>query len=192
MHKTVSIMRLGAPIGLAFAGVLALSACAEKQASEQQGYALADNHAHEPHGATVKPGADVAFTHEFVPSTIVGGPKLVRLTIEEAYASGELELEIIKSDGLKMVQSRKTRINMAAGDRHNWDLRFETPSEGRFYISLMARVGGESGEHRAYSIPVYVGDISKSKPEARGMKLEETPNGERIVTMRAKETIIEE
>lgn len=192
MHKTDSIMRLGAPFGLALAGTLALSACSGERGAElgsEQVHALADNHAHERHSATVKPGADVAFTHEFVPSTIVGGPKLVRLTIEEAYASGEMELEIIKSDGLKMVQSRKTRINMAAGERHTWDLRFETPSEGRFYISLMARVGGE---HRAYSIPVYVGDISKSKPEARGMKLEETANGERIVTMRAKETIIQE
>ena len=141
--------------------------------------------------ATVKPGANVAFSHEFVANPIVGGAQIVRLTIDEAYASGQLEVEVVKNEGVRILQTRKTVINLASGDRHTWDLQFETPDEGRFYISVLAKLddGANSTAYRAYSVPVYVGDVSQYKREAEGFGLDETPEGQSIVTMDAQETI---
>lgn len=174
------------------AGAFALASCAD-------GY---DQLSQPDHGeseetasaATVKPGANVNFSHEFIRNTIVGGPQIVRLTIDEAYESGQLKVEVVDYDGLTISQSRQTVINLAAADRHTWDLHFETPNQGRFYISVLATIedGGRTLAHRAYSIPVYVGDVSSYKPEVEGLSVEQGSEGQPIVTMRAEETIEQE
>lgn len=179
-------------------GALAIASCADgyeqrartdntetETETETEGAAVAAA------AATVKPGANVIFSHEFLRNTIVGGPQIVRLTIDESYDSGQLEVEIVDSDGVTISQTRKTVINLAAADRHTWDVQFETPQEGRFYIGILATIRDSNGTtaHRAYSIPVYVGDVTGYKPEVEGYTVDQTPEGQSIVTMEAQETI---
>ena len=171
------------------ASALAVTSCADGY--DQLSHSDQSHTEDTAQAATVKPGANVSFSHEFVRNPIVGGPQLVRLTIDEAYETGQLEVEVVKNDGVNIVQNRSTVINLALADRHTWDLQFETPQTGRFYIGVLATIkdGSRTVAHRAYSIPVYVGDVSTYQREAEGLSLEQTPEGEPIVTMNAQETI---
>lgn len=177
-------MRKNALISLACA--LSLTACAD--AHDKLAHS---EHNHAGQAATVKPGGNIGLSHEFVVNPIVGGAQIVRVTIEEPYTAGALDIKVVKNEGIRILQSTGTSINLAAGDSHTWDLQFEAPEEGRFYIGIIATVQGErkSPAYRAYSIPVYVGDVTDYKREAKGFSLEKTPDTQPIVTMEAQETI---
>ena len=190
---------------LPIACALALTACADGHdmlAHSDHDHAENADHGHNDHGhdhghgengATIKPGANIGISHQFVENPIVGGAQIVRLTINEPYESGELEIEVVKNEGIRVLQTTRTVINLAAGNSHTWDVQFEAPAEGRFYIGLLATIkdGSNSNSYRAYSVPVYVGDVSDFKREAEGFGLDETPQGQPIVIMEARETISE-
>ena len=110
--------------------------------------------------ATGKPGAGVSFGHSLRAPVQPGGDGVLQLTINEIYKNGELRLEA-SSESLDLaVASRSKALSMDGGAAHQWDLYFDAPDAGVYYIDITATVNDGAGAvmTRSYSAAVKVGE----------------------------------
>ena len=139
--------------------------------------------------STVKPGAAVSFSHSLRASVEPGGDGVLQLTIRENYASGAMRLEA-SSEGLELAgASRSKTLSMDSGDAHNWDLYFDAPADGVYYIDIAAAVDDGNGNisTRSYSAAIQVGDdASVAKTSADVIR---DAAGVPVVVMEAEETV---
>ncbi len=135
-----------------------------------------------------KPGASVSFTHTLRAPVEPGGGGVLELTIDEGYDAGAMEITAT-SDGLDLAAtSRSMTASMNGASRHQWDVYFDAPAGGVFYIDFAATVEAVEGAAamRSYSASVQVGDGGAlAKPNTAATLDAE---GDPVVIMEAEET----
>ncbi len=140
---------------------------------------------------TIKPGAAVSFSHALRAPVEPNGAGVIELTINEEYETGAIQL-VATSDGLDLATaSRSTTISMDGASQHRWDVYFDAPAGGVYYIDFAATVEDAGGSAtRSYSVAVQVGDQAAfAKPQADDVALDAAGNA--VVIMEAEETISE-
>ena len=143
----------------------------------------------------IKPGAAVEFSHNYDGKTQPGEVESFQVFVKGASLVGGVNLQIENNDGLQIyndVTSQKLDIAEDAPDRldHTMDMRVSAQAPGRYYLKFIAS-SDQGGEPmmRAYAIAIQIGDQPYVPELGTGMTAQETPEGEKIITMEAKETI---
>ncbi len=138
-----------------------------------------------------KPGASVSFSHALRAPVAPDGDGVLELTITEQYDAGTLQITAA-SDGLDLAAaSRSTTLSMDGAAQHRWDVYFNAPAGGVYYIDFVVTVedANGAGATRSYSAAIQVGDnAARAKPDAP-MALD--AEGDPVVVMEAEETIDE-
>lgn len=168
-----------------------LGGCAQGGDSEAAATAAPDAPAEALH-ATVKPGAGVAFSHDYEGPIRAGERGSIGLTISEAYDSGILKLEVITDDGLDVFGSSVSKtLQMSGGETHNWRISFGAVKDGVQYLRIraVAEPDGAPAAARSYAVRIDVGDTSAASEKSSGIPVTTTADGEAVIVMEAEETI---
>ncbi|MEO0981723.1 MAG: hypothetical protein AAFX03_03620 [Pseudomonadota bacterium] len=181
-------------IALAFSAAGLAAACTEPQSAETKMAEHDHEHDHDHHGATVKPGASVTFSHEAPARVAVGETGTVTITVEEAYESGSLFLQASGDDGLTVIAGGdgSARYSMALQSTHEWTVTFSAEADGVYYLNVLATAEPDDrpSASRAYAARVVVGDpavavAARQKNGKPGLDAGGAP----VVVLEADETI---
>ncbi len=141
---------------------------------------------------TVKPHADIDI--DYVIPYPIGLNEVVNLpiTVRNGQDAEDVKVVITFDDGLSSADGI-TQFSFgphAAGASHHFDINFIVEKEGRTFINLFASmlIDGQY-QTRSFAIAVIVGDIEKItiQPATKGVLLE-TPQGEQVISLPAKES----
>ena len=138
---------------------------------------------------TVKPGANVGFSHALRAPVSPGGAGVLELVIDEKYDSGAMRVSASSTTlDLASASSERT-IALNGQSSHRWDIFFKAGEAGVHYIDVMAVVEGDNGASatRSYSADVVVGD-SKTVAAKSKASMATDASGEPMVVMEAEET----
>ena len=143
----------------------------------------------------MKPGAAIQFSHNYDGKTNPGEVESFQVFVKSAVLGDNVKLKVENNDGLQIyndVRSQKLDVAQDAlnGLDQTMDMQVSAQEPGRYYLKFIASTD-QDGETmmRAYSIAIQVGDQPYVPELGKGMTAEETPEGEKIITMEAKETI---
>ncbi|MGB0907501.1 MAG: hypothetical protein ACPGVT_08410 [Maricaulaceae bacterium] len=184
---------------LGTACAMAFTVSQAKPAPQSTAKAATPDHHHDhtskpaPHGqAYMKPGAALSFSHDMKAAIEPGDSGSFTLTIQDAYAAGQLEIKAIGDKGLRLYAASSGARFDLAGDTHTMNVHFDSSTAGRHYVSFQASVTTDTGQvtRRAYAVPVVVGDPATFVSKNKGQILVDDPAiGGKIIEMSIKETI---
>lgn len=144
----------------------------------------------------VKPGANITFSHNYDGKTVPGEVESFQVYVKGGSIVGGTEVKMNPPEGLKIYSDasvQKLTIAQDAPDGldHTMNISVGAQEPGRYYLKFIASAdqGGESPMMRAFSVAIQVGDQPYVPKLGIGMTAEETPTGEKIITMSASETI---
>lgn len=139
-----------------------------------------------------KPGAAIRFDHDFKGPIEPGSSTSFTLSMREDYNSGTLYLDVnTLGSSLELAAgSRSAQFDLANSHLHDMTISLTALDQGRHYVNVLATVdaNGQTSS-RAYAVAVQVGDPAQNKPNAMAKHVRITPEGERIIVMKAQETI---
>ncbi|NNC38370.1 MAG: hypothetical protein EX271_13170 [Acidimicrobiales bacterium] len=183
--------------GLAGICLLALSACTSDNMTvdatdKTTQFAKAD----QKKSDYIKPGAGIEFSHTYDGKTEPGEIETFQVFVKGGSIVGGVDVKMDNPDGLKIysdtsVQKLDIAQDAPDGLDHTMNISIGAQEPGRYYLKFIATSdqGGDSPMMRAYAIAIQVGDQPYVPGLGNGMTAEETPTGEKIITMEAKETI---
>lgn len=138
-----------------------------------------------------KPGAAVSFSHALKGAVAPQGAGVLTLSIDKRLDSGRIAITAT-ADGLDLAaSSRATTFSLEGPSPHLWDVFFDAPDAGVYYIDFAATVTDERGgvSTRSYSAAVQVGAAAAlSKPDA-DVALD--GDGNPVMIMEAEESVEE-
>lgn len=182
--------------GLVGLSLLTLVACtsANTVVGENEDTILTEKTEQKPTGY-IKPGAAVEFSHNYDGKTQPGEVESFQVFVKGASLVGGVNLKVENDDGLQVYNDltpQKLDIAEDAPDGldHTMDMRISAQNPGRYYLKFIASSDqGDEPMMRSYGIAIQVGDQPYVPELGTGMTAQETPEGEKIITMEAKETI---
>lgn len=143
------------------------------------------------HHSLGKPGAAIAFSHALQSPVSPGDAGVLTLSINERYDDGQMAITAASS-GLDLAEaSQSTTLSLVGASPHQWDVFFDAPSGGVYYIDFTAAVTDPNGvtSSRSYSAAVQIGDgATLSKPDANVAR---DADGNPVMIMEAEETVDE-
>lgn len=180
-------------LGMISGALLLSGACSEQAEIHTETHA---EHSHKV-GAdgvirTVKPGAEVTFSHSLRSPARIGARASLDLVIEDQYTDGQLQLVAFSEDDrIEIFGPSSEAVKSLRGDRANeWSVLFTPKEEGIHYISVQATVikDGKPQSARAYSARIEVGDITDALLEAeRDVGIQVRSDGRRVKILPASE-----
>lgn len=144
------------------------------------------------HKHTVKPHADIDINYVMPYPIELNKVVNLPITVRNGQDAEDVKVHITFDEGLSSADNMMQFSfgPQAAGARNNFDINFLVKEEGRAFINLFASmmIDGKY-QTRSFAIAVIVGDIEKNKvlPTEKGV-LQETPQGEQVISMPAKES----
>lgn len=142
----------------------------------------------------IKPGAAVTFSHNYDGKTEPGEIESFQVFVKRKGAQGPINVKMESKGGLKVYNDTAVQKISAAQDTedsagHTMNVKVGAQEPGRYYLNFFASSGeGEEKMMRAYSVAIQVGDQPYVPELGKGMTAQETPEGEKIIVMDAKET----
>lgn len=183
--------------GLIGFSLLAFGACssASSTASASEDLALSAK-AEQTQTDYLKPGAAIQFSHNYDGKTNPGEVENFQVFVKGGSLSGSLDIKMENNDGLTIYNDRKIQKFDVADDAPDgldqaMNISVGAQNPGRYYLNFLASSdqGGDTPMMRAYTIAIQVGDQPYVPELGKGMTLEETPTGEKVISMEAAETI---
>lgn len=153
--------------------------------------AAPENTAADAHQSLGKPGAAIGFSHTLQSPVSPGGAGVLTLSINERYDAGQLAISVASSGLDLATASQSTTLSLSGASPHQWDVFFDAPDSGVYYIDFTAAVTDANGvtSSRSYSAAVQIGDgATLSKPDANVAR---DADGNPVMIMEAEETIDE-
>ena len=133
-----------------------------------------------------KPGASIAFAHEFRFPPEPGQSNVVTITAGHFYQDGTLQMSATADDGISLfgLTSEAEFVLSGAGEE-TWEISFEPEGASLGYINIEAVVSDSTGrnERRSYAVRIDTRDES-AKASVNTVPVEE-------MIMEAEETISE-
>lgn len=182
--------------GLVSLSLLALGACtsADTAVNETEKITSATK-AERTQTGYIKPGASVDFSHNYDGKTEPGEVETFQVFIKGGSLARNIDVKMAGTDGLKIYSDTAAqKLSVAeyapSGLDHRMNVSVGAQTPGRYYLNFTATSGqGEEKMMRAYGIAIQVGDQPFVPEPGTGMTVEDTPTGEKIITMEATETI---
>ena len=181
--------------GLVGLSLLTLGACtsANTAVSENEDTSLTAKTDQNPTDY-IKPGAAVEFSHNYDGKTQPGEIESFQVFVKGGSLTGGVNVKMENSDGLQLYSDpavQKLSVAEDAPNRldHTMNVSVGAQEPGRYYLKFIA-TSDQGGEPmmRAYGIAIQVGDQPYVPELGTGMTAQETPEGEKIISMEAKET----
>lgn len=183
----------------AIAGIslLSLAACSSNNmsASASDEVSLAAK-AEQKQTDYIKPGAAITFSHTYDGKTAPGEVETFKVFVKGGTIAGGVDVKMDNPDGLKIYSDAAIqKLNVAEdapdGLDHAMNISVSAQEPGRYYLKFVASADQGDGAPmmRAFSIAIQVGDQPYVPELGKGMTAQETPSGEKIITMEASETI---
>lgn len=143
----------------------------------------------------LKPGAAIEFSHTYDGKTQPGEVENFQIFVKGGNLSRTVEVKMENPDGLQVFSdAADQKLDIAEdadGLDHTMNVSVGAQNPGRYYLKFIATSdqGGEAPMMRAFAIAIQVGDQPYVPELGKGMTAEETPTGEKIITMEATEII---
>lgn len=178
-QKGLSAVAMGAALFVAACtshdGAVSSEDAASSEAIDKKQAALKET------GRTIKPGAAVAFSHNFRSPPKVGVYSVVEISMTDYYDDGILRARAMGDEGLEVFGAPATFSYALDGPAPGvWDVSVKPLAEGVHYLNITVQVekNGVAGPARAHSVRIDVGDAaankSKAPVDAIEMQAEET------------------
>jgi len=143
-----------------------------------------------------KPGSAIQFSHNYDGKTDPGEIENFQVIVKGGSLKGAVNIKMESDGGLKIYNNTANqKFNIAEdapdGLDSTMDVSVGAQNPGRYYLKFIA--SSDQGENapmlRAYAIAIQVGDQPYVPELGKGMTLEDTPSGEKVISMEAAETI---
>lgn len=110
-----------------------------------------------------KPGAAVRFSHDNRGSHIVGTARTIELKLSEAYAQGELRVDISAPDMLILTGAATHKFDMQDQDSHSISVNVQSRAVGQHYINIFTTANLPNGQQSARSFAVSIDSIASNR-----------------------------
>lgn len=169
------------PVAIALSAVL-VSACSAQSSSTSHAHTHTDND-------YAKPGPALELSYDYDGESDTFSTERFTLTIADDYEDGTLTVIVDAGDDINLLSASTGSFSLAADGPAEMPVEFSAAQDGQYYLNIIMHAdlpAGRQSSASVISVPVGGPSAREFSPQ---MVTTLTPEGERVIEMRAEETI---